>query len=125
MKKFFVYLIVTFIFAISAAAQKQMSAKEADGFKGKVKTVITEHAKLQNQAGTWIENKKVYYTVLSYDLNGNRIKREFYNDGNLFEISIYSFVDGVRAGTRRKRNIRDITRRVWQLTQCLILQLPT
>ncbi len=95
MKILLTALIIALAFAVPISAQKRMSDKEADKLKGKVKTIATEIAKLQNQNGNLVEGTKQSNSIVTYDTDGNRVKQELYDyKGNLFQTSIYSLLDG-------------------------------
>jgi preprotein translocase subunit YajC len=95
MKTYLAVIITIMFFAVTACAQKRMSDRDADGLKGKVQKVVTESAKLTNESGNWVEAKRQMNSVVIYDAEGNRMKREGYDyRGNLFQINEYSFIDG-------------------------------
>jgi hypothetical protein len=95
MKTYLAVMIVTMFFAAIVCAQKRMSDRDADGLKGKVQKIVTESAKLMSDSGGRVEAKRQMNSVVTYDVEGNRVKRQGYDyRGNLFQINEYSFIDG-------------------------------
>ena len=98
MRGFLTTTIMTLFFAVVGCAQSPTSDREADGLKGKVRKVVTESARLTNNSDTWAEGKRQTDSVVMYDADGARVRREFYNsNGDLKKVEVYSSVDGDRA----------------------------
>lgn len=77
------------------ATKKLKSDAEDEGLKGRVKTVFTEREDL---SGTWAVQGRKPSSVDYYNEPGNLTKRESYDyKGNLFEVSVYGYLDGDRA----------------------------
>jgi hypothetical protein len=83
-------------FTVMASAQNRVSDREADGLKGKVQKVTTERAQFTNESGGWVEGKPQLDSVTTYDVAGNRLKREVYDKGELSSVYNYSFLEGDR-----------------------------
>ena len=93
-----IFLLTLVTFATSGFAQKHLSERETDGYKSNVMSVKTERARLKSESGKWVEEKRQMDSVVSYDLDGNRVKYDLYDyRGNLFELSTYLVIDGDRA----------------------------
>lgn len=92
-----IFLLSLLTLAVSGFGQMQLSERETDGLKSNVKTVSTESARLKNEAGKWVEEKRLKNSVVTYDTDGNRIKQDLYDyRGNLFQLSTSLVVDGDR-----------------------------
>ena len=88
-------IILTLLISLSALAQKQQSDREADGFKGAVKTVVIEEAKLEDDSGRLVEYDQKLESEVAYDADGNRVSGKAYDyTGALFESVSYRRVNG-------------------------------
>ncbi len=97
MMKLLTTTIVFILFlSFSVLAQKQKNDRETDGFKGLVKSVLTERANLKKTSGKLVESNRRPESESTYDKSGNHLtwKDYDYTTGNLFDSVIYSRVDG-------------------------------
>lgn len=96
------FILVAILF-LPALAQKRQTDREVDGFKGAVKTVITEKAKLKDDSSELTGYDRKPESEITYDANGNRLSREAYDyTGALFESVSYSHVDGNKVAIYRE-----------------------
>lgn len=76
------------------------SDAEDEGLRGKVKTVFTESEDL---SGTWSVQGRKPNSMEYYNSLGNLTKRKFYDyKGNLFEITVYGYLDVGRVSRSRR-----------------------
>jgi hypothetical protein len=77
-----------------ANGQSRKSNVEHDGFKGWVRTVLTETAKLSNKSGKLTEGRRTFHSKWSYDSGGTLVEEEirgshrlyrYDSDGNRYE----------------------------------------
>ena len=95
MKRLILALLLTSLLFLTALAQRQKTDRETDGFKGAVRTVLTEEAKLRDDSGKLAEYDRKPESEVTYDASGNRASRKGYDyTGALFESVNYSRVDG-------------------------------
>jgi hypothetical protein len=95
MKPLYLVALLSAIVVAPIHAQKQQTDRTADGYKGKVKEVTTQTAKLSEQNGEWVEGPLQLNEVVEYDSAGNRVKQSLYDyRGNLFMVRTYSRIDG-------------------------------
>ncbi|MFL6333797.1 MAG: hypothetical protein ACJ754_10845 [Pyrinomonadaceae bacterium] len=81
---------------------KLKSDAEDEGLKGMVKTVFEED---QDLSGTWSVSGRKPSSRDYYDEKGQFTKRESYDyKGNLYEVSVYGYVDGERV--RSEKTVR-------------------
>ncbi|MBC7909439.1 MAG: hypothetical protein H7Y30_03000 [Pyrinomonadaceae bacterium] len=90
-------IAVLLLCSLSIFAQQRQSEREFDGLRGAVKSVVTESAKLLTVNGKQVEEEKQIGSVITYDMAGNEIKAEFYQDGSPQRVSVYFDLDGDRA----------------------------
>ncbi len=103
MKRSMPAFILVLLLFLPTLAQKRQTDREADGFKGAVKTVITEKAKLKDDSSELTEYDRKPESEITYDANGNRLSREAYDyTGTLFESVSYSRVDGSKVAIYRE-----------------------
>jgi antitoxin component YwqK of YwqJK toxin-antitoxin module len=81
---------------VAAFTQQRISDRKVDLLKGKVQKVITESAKLTNESGEWVEGERLPDAIVTYDSEGNLVRRDVYWKGNLSDIYEYSFLEGER-----------------------------
>lgn len=95
MTPFISAIILTPFLLLSALVQKQQTDREADGLKGPVNTVVTEVATFRTDSGKLVEFDLKPESEVTYDADGNRIRRKGYDyTGVLFESVNYSRIDG-------------------------------
>ena len=70
MRRIIVSLMLTVALAAPSLAQQKKTDLEHAGFKGKVKTVKVEEAKLSNKSGAPVEAKRVQIETQNYGDNG-------------------------------------------------------
>src|ERR1041384_4801382 len=88
-------LLTMLVLLHAAAAQSSKSDREYNGLKGKVRSVITQRAKLSNKDGQWVEGQQQLSYNESYDEQGNLTERvSFDYRGNMSQQSTYTIVDG-------------------------------
>lgn len=90
MKNIFIATVVLFLFA-PVLAQKKMTDREFDGFKGEVKSVVIEEAEVVETKGKKTEKRRKKTGERYYDKSGNLIKTLEANSGYL---TTYMFIDG-------------------------------
>ena len=97
MKQVSLALLMLSLTAVSAFAQKQQSDREFQGFKGAVKSVTIERAKLTKSGDTTVEAARQPYKMHTFDTDGNLILDKAYDHrGEEFDLRTYSYVDGER-----------------------------
>ena len=70
-----------------------------EGLRGNVKTVLTE---VEDLSGTWPVQGRKPNSFDTFNEQGNQLKNDFYDyRGNLFQVSVYGFIDGSRVSTSR------------------------
>ena len=70
-----------------------------DYMRGPVKTVLEES---QDLSGTWSVQTRKRDSFVQYNQQGNRVRRESYDyKGNLYDITVYGFIDGSRVSTSK------------------------
>ena len=80
-------------------AQRPGSDASDEGLRGNVKTVLTE---IEDLSGTWPMQGRLRNSFETFNEQGNKLKTDSYDyRGNLFEVSVYGFVDGSRVSTSR------------------------
>ena len=83
MRKSIIILAILWLCGCPLAAQPKTEAEQA-GFKGRVKTVRVETAKLTNASDRSVEGRRVISSVTRFDERGNGIERTLFNpDGSL------------------------------------------
>jgi hypothetical protein len=90
MKGIFSAIIISLLF-LSVNAQKKLTDREFDGFKGKVKSVATSYSSFENKDGKSVEKPSGVKYEEHYDENGNTSMTLNYVVGDK---NIYSFIDG-------------------------------
>ena len=75
----------------SAFSQKMKSDREDEGLNGKVKSVVTEGAKLASDSGQLKEGERKLKSIESYDTDGNITEKVIYDIGDKH---VYTFIDG-------------------------------
>lgn len=80
-----------------AEPSKQQTDSEAEGLKGRVKTVVTEYANVTREAGASVEGKRRPFRTDYYDENGNLTRSLVYDsEGNLTDTFDFFFLGGER-----------------------------
>jgi uncharacterized protein YjhX (UPF0386 family) len=90
MKGIYSTFIILLLF-ISITAQKKITDREFDGFKGKVESVITSYSYFQNIDGKETEKQSGAKFEIHYDQNGNITQTLNYVVGDK---NIYSVIEG-------------------------------
>lgn len=99
MKLFFV-LLLTSLTTFPTFAQKPQSDREAEGFKGKVKTVTVEVSLINESTGK-PESTRQRGSMESFDADGNLTEHKTYDPwGDVLATLTYSFLDGERVVKR-------------------------
>jgi len=87
-------VVIGCLSAEPVAGQTKSSDVEHDGFKGKVRTVLTESAKLKEKAGKVTESRRGFASKWTYDVLGNLVEEQttgslrlysYDSDGNRYE----------------------------------------
>jgi hypothetical protein len=76
------------------AARKLKSDAEDENLKRKVKTVIKEKARFSEQGKT---DEREFSEIVDFNEKGDFIKRVIFSRGTPFLITVYGYIDGVRA----------------------------
>src|SRR5205809_2309460 len=85
---------VVFIWMMPVLGQNRTTDVQHDGFKGRVRTVLTETAKLKEKGGKLTESPRVFASKWSYDIQGNLAEEQtsgslrlyrYSDDGNRYE----------------------------------------
>lgn len=96
-------VVIGFLCAEPVAGQTRRSDVEHDGFKGRVRTVLTETAKLSNKSGKLTEGRRKFQSKWSYDSGGTLVEEEikgshrlyrYDSDGNRYEKRSSSWMAG-------------------------------
>ena len=86
-----------------AAGQSRKSDVEHDGFKGQVRTILTETAKLSNKGGKLTEGRRRFHSKWAYNSGGTLVEEEikgshrlyrYDSDGNRYEKRSSSWMAG-------------------------------
>jgi YD repeat-containing protein len=81
------------------AAKKLKSDAEDEGLRGRVKIVFEEE---QDLTGTWTVQKRKPSSTEYFNEQGNLTQKESYDYmGNLFEITVYGYIDGERVSNHK------------------------
>lgn len=96
MKQASLVLLLISLTTLSAFAQKQQSDREFQGFKGPVKTVTVERAKLTQSPSGPVEADRQPQKMLTFDADGNLLTDKAYQQGEEFDLRTYSVIDGQR-----------------------------
>jgi hypothetical protein len=92
-----------FLAGVPVAGQTKRSDVEHDGFKGRVRTVLVESAKLSNKNGKLTEGRRKFHSKWSYDSRGVLVEEEikgsrrlyrYDTDGNRYEKRSSSWMAG-------------------------------
>lgn len=89
-------LLLISLTALSAFAQKQQSDREFQRFKGPVKAVTVERAKVTESASGPVEGARQTNKMLTFDADGNLLTDKAYSQGEEFDIRTYKVIDGER-----------------------------
>ena len=89
-------LLLISLTALSAFAQKQQSDREFQRFKGPVKAVTVERAKVTQSASGPVEVARQMYKMLTFDTDGNLLTDKAYSQGEEFDVRTYFVIDGER-----------------------------
>ena len=85
-------LLLVSLLTLSAFAQKQQSDRAFQHFKGQVKSVSVERAKLNGS----VEAARQPHKMLTFDADGNLLIDKAYQMGEEFDVRTYSVIDGER-----------------------------
>jgi hypothetical protein len=93
-----ILLYVLLLAAISIAQAKQTD-REFEGYKGEVRTVLTERADASIRRGKLFEMKRRKNEFIAFDASGMRTSYKMYHweSGVLFDSVTYKLIDGDRA----------------------------
>ena len=89
-------LLLILLTTLSVFAQKQQSDREFQRFKGPVKAVTVERAKLTQSANGPVEAAREPFKMLTFDADGNLLTDKAYSQGEEFDIRTYQVIDGER-----------------------------
>jgi hypothetical protein len=96
-KRTLLLLSLSSTLALAALPQKQQLDTEAEGFKGRVKSIFIEHSELKQSSGKSGESARRPAQKLSFDSNGNlTVDVQYDPGGELFDSRTYLFIDGQR-----------------------------
>src|SRR6266545_1141417 len=96
MKQLFLVLLLTSLFTPSAFSQKQQLDSEAQGFKGKVKSVETTISMIEKPSGR-PESTRQRGRAYEFDVSGNLTVEKMYDPfGDVLVLVTYSYLDGER-----------------------------
>ena len=80
-------------------AQRPGTDASDEGLRGNVKTVLTE---IEDLSGKWPVQGRNRNSFDTFNEQGNQLKNDFYDyRGNLFQVSVYGFIDGSRVSASR------------------------
>lgn len=89
-------IVLLLLSAFPTHAQKPESEREFDGLKGAVKSEVMESAKITIVDGKQVESSRQTIRIVYYDEAGNKTRVEYYEDGFLQTVRVYSDLDGNR-----------------------------
>ena len=106
MKQLLLALLLTSLTTLPTFAQKQQSDREAEGFKGKVKTVTIEISLIDKSTGK-PESTRQRGRMETFDVDGNLTEHKTYDPwGDVLATLTYSFLDGERVVKREIQSKR-------------------
>jgi hypothetical protein len=80
-------------------AQRPGTDASDEGLSGNIRAVLTESEDL---SGRWSVLGRKRNSFDTFDEQGNKLKSDFYDyQGNLFQVTVYGFIDGSRVSTFR------------------------
>jgi hypothetical protein len=110
------FVVISTLCSIRAICQVRKSDVEHDGFKGKVRTVLTETAKPKEKDGKLKESRREFASKWAYDAEGNLVEEQigrsrrlyrYASDGNRYEKRTTGWMSGGAPTALDFQNQRD------------------